>query len=375
MTFSDPIARTGVALLALGLSSMALADRSLWSELPSVASAEIAQEGLNRAAPVLPARQLRIDRKGLNALIDKGLESFQGTFNIELPSPDGGYREFEFRPAGTMSPGLAQKFPNISAFSGRSLDKGDANAQMEVTPAGVSVQVLASGGRWMIDPSDQSDTSKVKSYFARDAKRGKNPFQCGVTGHDHKADIRDKNRLKSRPSLRTQATRQSRSRGAELRTYRLAVATTGEYSEYHGDSVEDSLSAVVKVVNRVNGIFNSEVSVGFELIENNDEIIFTDAETDPFEGNLDDEILIEESQTVIDDVIGTENYDIGHTFGGGGSGLANIGPCQEGYKAKGISGGTEGDAFAVDYVAHEIGHQFSMDHTFNTNSDSCLKNR
>jgi subtilisin-like proprotein convertase family protein len=375
MTFSDPIARTGVALLALGLSSMALADRSLWSELPSVTSAEIAQEGLNRATPVLPARQLRIDRKGLNALIDKGLESFQGTFNIELPSPDGGYREFEFRPAGTMSPGLAQKFPNISAFSGRSLDKGDANAQMEVTPAGVSVQVLASGGRWMIDPSDQSDTSKVKSYFARDAKRGRNPFQCGVTGHDHKADIRDKNRLKSRPSLRTQATRQSRSRGAELRTYRLAVATTGEYSEYHGDSVEDSLSAVVKVVNRVNGIFNSEVSVGFELIENNDEIIFTDPETDPFEGNLDDAILIEESQTVIDDVVGTENYDIGHTFGGGGSGLASTGPCQEGYKAKGISGGTEGDAFAVDYVAHEIGHQFSMDHTFNTNSDSCLKNR
>ena len=375
MTFFDPIARTGVAFLALGLSAMAFADRALWSELPTVAKAEIAQEGLNRSAPVLPAGQLRIDRKGLDALIGKGLESFQGTFTIELPSPDGGYHAFEFRPAGTMSPGLAKKFPNISAFSGRSLGKGASSAQMEVTPAGVSVQVLASGGRWMIDPSDQSDTSKVKSYFARDAKRRTTPFQCGVTGHDHKADIRDKNGLKSRPSLGKQATRQSRSRGAELRTYRLAVATTGEYSEYHGDSVEDSLSAVVKVVNRVNGIFNSEVSVGFELIENNDEIIFTDAETDPFEGNLDDAILIEESQSVIDDVIGTENYDLGHTFGGGGSGLASTGPCQEGYKASGVTGGTEGDAFAVDYVAHEIGHQFSMDHSFNTNSDNCLKNR
>ena len=149
-------------------------------------------------------------------------------------------------------------------------------------------------------------------------KRSKTPFQCGVSGHTHKADFLNKNKFKSRPSLETQATRQSRSRGAELRTYRLAVATTGEYSEYHGDSVEDSLSSVVKVVNRVNGIFNSEVSVGFELIENNEELIFTDAETDPFEGNLDDAILIEESQAVIDDVIGTENYDIGHTFGGGG---------------------------------------------------------
>ena len=375
MKFFDPIVRAGVSFLALVLSTMALADRSLWSELPSVTNAKIAQEGLNRAAPVLPARQLRIDRKGLDALIGKGLESFQGTFTIELPSPDGGYNRFEFRSAGTMSPGLAKKFPNIRAFSGRSLDKGASSAQMEVTPAGVSVQVLGSGERWMIDPSDQSDTSKVKSYFARDAKRSKTPFQCGVSGHTHKADFLNKNKFKSRPSLEKQATRQSRSRGAELRTYRLAVATTGEYSEYHGDSVEDSLSSVVKVVNRVNGIFNSEVSVGFELVENNDEIIFTDAETDPFEGNLDDEILIEESQSVIDDVIGTENYDLGHTFGGGGSGLAGTGPCREGYKASGVTGGTEGDVFAVDYVAHEIGHQFSMSHTFNTNSDACLKNR
>jgi hypothetical protein len=87
MTFSDPIARTGVALLALGLSSMALADRSLWSELPSVTSAEIAQEGLNRAAPVLPARQLRIDRKGLNALIDKGSSPFRAHLTLNFPHP------------------------------------------------------------------------------------------------------------------------------------------------------------------------------------------------------------------------------------------------------------------------------------------------
>ena len=112
-----------------------------------------------------------------------------------------------------------------------------------------------------------------------------------------------------------------------------------------------------------------------ELIEDNDQIIFTDAETDPFEGNFDTEILIDESQTVIDEVIGSENYDIGHTFGGDGGGMASTGPCQEGYKASGVTGGTEGDAFAVDYVAHEIGHQFGMDHTFNTNADDCLANR
>ena len=362
---------------ALALSTTALADRSLWSETPPALDPLGAAGAVerNRAGFVLDARQLRINRKGLDSLIDKGLASPQGTFILDLPLPDGGYREFEFRLAGTMSLGLARKFPNIRAFSGRSLHKGLASAQMEVTRAGVSVQVLAPEGRWMIDPSDQSDTTKVKSYFARNAKRNEKPFQCGVDDHIHQAASLKKISQKA-SSLRPAAhANQLRSRGAELRTYRLAVATTGEYSEYHGGSVEGALSAVVKVVNRVNGIFNSEISVAFELIESNDEIIFTDADTDPFEGNFDTEILINESQTVIDEAIGSENYDIGHTFGGDGGGMASTGPCQDGYKASGVTGGTEGDAFAVDYVAHEIGHQFSMAHTFNTNADSCLKNR
>ena len=366
--------RATIALLAMGISTVTLAERSLWSEVPGPAT-ESAEGAMHRAAQALPARHLRIDREGLDELISRGLSSPHGTFTLDLPAPDGGYHPFEFRLAGTMSPGLARKFPDIKAFSGRSLGRGNASAQMEVTPAGVSVQVLASEGRWMIDPSDQSDISRVKSYFARDAKRSAAPFQCGVTGQPAKADPRNSNLLKSRPTQGALVAKQSRSRGSELRTYRLAVATTGEHGEYHGGTVDGTLSAVVKVVNRVNGIFNSELAVGFELVENNEKIIFTDPDTDPFKGNLDTEILIEESQTVIDEEIGPENYDIGHTFGGDGGGLASTGPCQDGYKASGVTGGTEGDAFAVDYVAHEIGHQFSMDHTFNTNADDCLENR
>ena len=367
-------ARVAVAFLGLTLSTTALANSSLWSELPSALNASNT-EAQNRAELAPTARHLRINRDGLDGLIDQGLESPRGVFTLDLPLPDGGYRVFEFRLAGTMSPGLARKFPNIRAFSGRSLDDGMATAQMELTPAGLSAQILASGGRWMIDPSDQSDVTRVKSYFARDAKRGEKPFQCGVTEHPHSGGPFNQKREKAKPAQSTQPVKQSRSRGSELRTYRLAVATTGEYSEYHGGSVEGSLAAVVKVVNRVNGIFNSEISVGFELIDANDKIIFTDADTDPFEGNFDTEILIDESQTVIDEVIGSDNYDIGHTFGGDGGGMAQTGPCQDGYKGSGVTGGTEGDAFAVDYVAHEIGHQFSMDHTFNTNSEDCIKNR
>ena len=375
MLKSKLLARTTAFALIFFFADPGVAETALWRDLPQK---QAAPEVLTREQRQLTAeaRYLRIDRDGLTARINTGLASGSRAFLLELPVPDGGFRAFEFRRAGTMSPALARKFPHIQAFSGRSMGKGAATAQMELTPAGLSVQVLDANGRWMIEPPDQSDNAKVMSFFARDAKGRDQTFQCGVTNHsarDHGGSSEKSARAKlaARPS----PIHQPRSRGEELRTYRLAVATTGEYGDYHGGTVEGALAAVVKVVNRVNGIFTAEISVAFELVENNDAIIFTDPETDPFEGNDDTYVLIEESQTVIDEIIESANYDIGHTFGTAGGGLAGIGPCNDEYKANGVSGGYEGDVFAVDYVAHEIGHQFSMDHTFNSSASNCVEQR
>jgi hypothetical protein len=132
-------------------------------------------------------------------------------------------------------------------------------------------------------------------------------------------------------------------------------------------------AAIVTSVNRVVGVYEKEVATRMILVANNNLVEFLDANTDPFNGNNSAGILINESQTVNDANIGFANYDVGHTFSTGGGGLAQLNsPCGPS-KARGITGlpTPTGDAFDIDFVAHEIGHQFGGSHTFNGQQGNC----
>ncbi|HIP53219.1 MAG TPA: hypothetical protein EYH03_04320, partial [Chromatiales bacterium] len=205
---------------------------------------------------------------------------------------------------------------------------------------------------------------------------GNAPPRCGVGG-----------RQASRPAVaaapRFRIAASPRTTG-QRRVYRLAVGATGEYTQYHNDHDPanggpraDALAAIVTAVNRITGVFEQDLNIRLELIANNDQIIYTNAATDPF-SNGDASRMMEENQDNTDAVIGDANYDIGHLFATDGGGLALVGAiCDSGFKAQGVSGYDfpEGDPFHIDLVAHEIAHQFNADHTFNGTTESCAGNR
>src|SRR3954471_23069054 len=80
------------------------------------------------------------------------------------------------------------------------------------------------------------------------------------------------------------------------------------------------------------------------------------------------------NRIVLGQMIGASNYDVGHIMlGRNGGGVASLGVIGGNSKAQGCTGLPTpiGDFMAVDYVAHEMGHQFAGNHTFNGTQSNC----
>ncbi len=277
---------------------------------------------------------------------------------ISLPRPDGTTATFRVWEASIQEPALQQRFPEIRTFSGQGIDDPYATIRFDITPRGFHAQVLTINGTYYIDPYAIGNDQNYISYFRTDLHKSVN-WTCDV--------IDAPSTPGNPPSNFTAAS----CRGTEMRTYRLAVACTGEYAQAPGVAAGSDPAllhaAIVTTVNRVVGVYEKEVAVSMVLIANNNVIEYLNAATDPFNGNNNANVLINESQVVIDANIGPANYDIGHTFSTGGGGLAQLNsPCGSS-KARGITGSPfpTGDAYDIDYVAHEMGHQYGGNHTMN----------
>ncbi len=282
---------------------------------------------------------------------------------IDIPHPDGKFYEYQVFLNTTMHPGLQATFPEIRSYDAIATNHSGNTVKLDLTPQGFHAMILSpTESTIFIDPYSfgGGDIENYIVYFKKDFKTDK-IFDCAFTSESNSIDVgQDDITPKSFGTC-------------ELRTYRLALSASGEYTTFQGGTVALAQAAQVTTMNRVNGVYERDMAITMVIIPNNNLLIYTNSATDPFTNGTPNS-MITENQTAVNGAIGSSNYDIGHVFGTNSGGLAGLGVVCGSQKARGVtgSGAPVGDAFDIDYVAHEMGHQFSGNHSFN---NSCSGNR
>ncbi|MEO9323920.1 M12 family metallo-peptidase [Nocardioides sp. C4-1] len=308
---------------------------------------------------------------------------------VAVPAPSGELVEFAVTESPVMQAGLAADFPEISTWAGRTTSGEPASIRLDVTPMGFHASVHGAGASWYVDPAynglDQGASAPYVSYLADDL-----PARMSPLVEPDEVDG-------ATPALPPVARRVGEGPGAVAiqRTYRLALVTDDTYAAHFTSSTDPAVvNAVVTaekvtLVNRVNHIYGNDLSIRLLLVDDTVETnlntpaamygpngpcgavaCYTTAMVSAGCGSD----LLDRNRLVVGQLVGAESYDVGHIgLGLNGGGLAGLGVVGTYDKAAGCTGISvpDGDLYAVDYVAHELGHQFSGNHTFNGTTTNC----
>ncbi|WP_053002304.1 zinc-dependent metalloprotease [Kordia jejudonensis] len=346
--------------------------RSLWypTDETKIQQAELLERNSTPIAYDLFNLDLNTLKQVLADAPDREL-NIPSEITVQFPVADGKMETFEVYNASVLEREFAANYPDIQSYVAVSRENSGTIIRFSTTIFGFHATVHTIGRTFYIDPM----TTDLRTYvmYAKD-----NLYAYDSLAEQAKCEVDDS---ANRFEPDTAFTPENANDGT-LRTFRLALACTQEYANYHinaagqaaaTDAVKRAtvLAAMNVSMTRVNAVFERDMSLTMTLVDNTS-IIFL-AEND---GYTDDNAnaLIVENQAIVDANIGTANYDIGHVFTTGGGGLASLGGiCFSNAKARGVTGSPNpvGDPFDIDFVAHEMGHQFGAPHTFNGSQGNC----
>ena len=353
-----------ILLLFICLNSFLTLAQSPWQKIKKEKTSTVNSKSSNTSSEtaLLYALDIILFKQEIAALNSKTAK--KSSVEISIPNTNGELEKFSISESSNFEPELQAKYPDIRAYEGKGITDKRARLNFSLSPKGIQTIILRSdSASEFIEPYTE-DTSLyiIKSSNKRD--KGSLPLNCKTEDVSLNKELINK-------------TAKITANNNVFKTLRLALSCTGEYASYHGGTVAGALAGMNATMTRVNAIFNRDLAIKLNMINNNELIIYTNATTDPYSNTSNINNWSQELQSTLTTVITNSGYDIGHLFGasGGGGDAGCIGcvcenPTSEEPLAKGSAytspadNKPEGDTFDIDFVAHEMGHQLGGNHTF-----------
>ncbi len=311
----------------------------------------------------VPSTKKQLNNEVLNEILKKVRTYRKAT--IAIPTPEGSDSYFEITESSVMAPKLQAKYPNIKAYKG--INEQGERIRLNVGINGFRATIFSDQGAYGINP-ESTNSDVYVSYRWADYNRVNDVISTLSCGAESNKETETMNPSSART---TAADFTSRRTGDFHTKLRLAIIPDLNYVDHFGGTVEGALSGIATTVNTVNEIYERDASISFELVENNDAIIYTDRSDYQSEAHYEtvNNYNLDSITDLLNELIGVDNYDIGHHFlmdwGGGIAAASSV--CKDNDKAKGVSGrslGPEGYVFDVSVFSHELGHQLGAFHTF-----------
>ncbi len=312
----------------------------------------------------------RLKKDLSKAPLESSTQRSQNEITISVPLPNGEIHNVRAYESPVMRPLLQAKYPGIRSY--RVYNKKEKiSGRIAMSQLGLHAAFKTPKGTVYIDPYANNMTDHYMSYYTKDdhSQSPVAPLGCGHHGHDLE---NHSDWASLREAEDAGVSMRSPSEPVVLHEYDFALACTGEWGQNQG-GVANIMAKFNTGVNRLNQIFEQDLSMRIILVDNNDLLAFTDPNTDPYDGNQGFNIL-GANTAALNNTIGINTYDFGHVWsncndtGGVAFGSsACTGNRGAGVTCIGTSAGVSG--VMVNITAHEIGHQLSAGHTWNKCTD------